>query len=90
MKVPGDFPLRLFLLPKETETAADHLIFFGRQYRLHGIQYMTDIFSGGILFHNRPLPVLPLHPETDLIAFFVCTNGFIQRDFPGMLLAGAE
>ena len=90
MKVPGDFPLRLFLLPKETETAADHLIFFGRQYRLHGIQYMTDIFSGGLLFHNVHCRSFHYIQKTDLIAFFVCTNGFIQRDFPGMLLAGSE
>ena len=83
MKVTGDFPLRLFLLSKEPEAAADHLIFFGRQYRLHGIQYMTDVFSGGILFHNVDCRSFHYIQKTDLITFFVCTNGFVQRDFPG-------
>ena len=63
VKVPGDFPLRLFLLPKETETAADHLIFFWKTVQTS----WNPVHDGYLLWWNtlpqRPLPVLPLHPE---------------------------
>ena len=67
MKVTGDFPLRLFLLPKETETAADNPVFFGRQYTCSSVP------------SNPPSPACGFSESTairlSLIHIYVATNG---------------
>lgn len=90
MKVTGNFPLRLLWISKKPKTSAHDLIFFFHQNRFHGIKNQLDIFTSGIVLHNiygRPFYHIQ---KTDLISFFVRSNGFIKRNFPGIFFSGTE